>query len=376
MNKYIVSTILIISLFISVPANCKPTTIIFALSDNVSLPAYGAPGTERSNAPGTFIETTNFICSLVGVKAEYVRYPWNRCLKSMEEGEVHGALIASYKPAREVHGVYPKKNGKIDVSRRFSSSQYCLYVPKASKIRWDGKSFKNLSDIIGTQLGFSISKDLKNLGVEVAEFRTAKQCFDVMKLGRIAGVATHKDTGNIYLAQNKRKFKLISPPLTSKPYYMMLSKQFVKRYPKFAERIWNTVGLVRQSDQVKAIHKKYFKVVLEKEKAIAEAAEVEAAENEKKFVASVKKQRSAGGTRKSRLKKIPLGGLLYVGMRSRTVLLAQKVLRQKALYTGVTDGAFTIDFKDAVLKYQTQNGLRPDGLIGPITWKLLMKELD
>jgi polar amino acid transport system substrate-binding protein len=44
-----------------------------------------------------------------------------------------------------------------------------------------------------------------------------------------------------------RQIEVRYPPLVEKPYYLMLSRQFVATEPALAERIWNTIAEVRNS---------------------------------------------------------------------------------------------------------------------------------
>jgi polar amino acid transport system substrate-binding protein len=43
------------------------------------------------------------------------------------------------------------------------------------------------------------------------------------------------------------KIEVRGPPLIEKPYYLMLSHQFVATEPALAERIWRTIAQVRNS---------------------------------------------------------------------------------------------------------------------------------
>jgi len=37
------------------------------------------------------------------------------------------------------------------------------------------------------------------------------------------------------------------PPLATKPYYLMLSHQFVGNHPEMAQQIWDTIKIIRET---------------------------------------------------------------------------------------------------------------------------------
>lgn len=43
-----------------------------------------------------------------------------------------------------------------------------------------------------------------------------------------------------------KTIKKLTPPLKTKPYFLMLSHQFVKKHPIVAEEIWDMVEQVRE----------------------------------------------------------------------------------------------------------------------------------
>jgi len=64
--------------------------------------------------------------------------------------------------------------------------------------------------------------------------------------------------------------------------------------------------------------------------------------------------------------------VIRTGSRGDYVTLAQTKLNQKGMNLKV-DGIFGKNTKDAVVKFQKENGLVADGVIGPNTWNKLLK---
>ena len=50
---------------------------------------------------------------------------------------------------------------------------------------------------------------------------------------------------------------------------------------------------------------------------------------------------------------------------------AQQLLESKFIPVGGIDGIFGANTKNAVITFQRENGLDPDGIIGPLTWARL-----
>lgn len=63
------------------------------------------------------------------------------------------------------------------------------------------------------------------------------------------------------------------------------------------------------------------------------------------------------------------------GSKGIYVLIAQDALNTLGFDTGGLDGVFGNKTRNAVISYQTNNGLSQDGIIGNITWNSLMKEV-
>jgi peptidoglycan hydrolase-like protein with peptidoglycan-binding domain len=63
--------------------------------------------------------------------------------------------------------------------------------------------------------------------------------------------------------------------------------------------------------------------------------------------------------------------LLQEGSFGMEVENLQQALKERDLYLGPIDGVFSSTLKEAVIKYQSQNNLKADGIAGPLTLKAL-----
>ena len=229
-------------------------------------PYYMGKGTKIPALPGVAVEMVMMLEEYIdGLKVVPQRLPWKRCLKSLQLGKIDGTFNASYKKKRLEFGFYPTKdgtlNGAVDPSFRITTIQYCLYAKKDSKVSWDGKKFNNLTGAIGAPLGYSIVGDLEKLGAKVDTSPSTQNDFLKLNKNRVAAVAAQGITGDALLSSFPKKFSelhKLEPPLKTKPYYIMLSKQFVGKHPDLAKKIWATIKIIRET-RLADIAKKYVK---------------------------------------------------------------------------------------------------------------------
>lgn len=210
--------------------------------------------------PGTTIELLKIAERNLNLKFEFKRVPWKRALMMTEANETDAIFHSSFKEERLKIGVYPMKNGKPDQERRLINNSYVLYKLKDSPLEWDGSKFTNLNGPVGAAIGYAIVGDLKKKGVTVEESKKTLNSMLKLVQRRLAAVAELENMADLTLADNPEKFKNIvkvHPPLRTKPYYLMFSHGFVKKYPQVAERIWDEIRKVRESDEFRDIFLRY-----------------------------------------------------------------------------------------------------------------------
>ncbi len=263
MTKLITLCLLGFLSFLPKDIMATPQKVLFVYEDKHNFPFYMDKGTEINwKKPGVSIEMLKLVESKLNITVQFARQPWKRCKIELQNGRVDGIFNASFKPERIKIGVYPTKNGKVDPSRRITTITYVLYTLKDSLLRWDAKNKKiyNVTGNIGAPYGYSIADDLIKWGIPVEESSTTYTDFQKLIRDRVDGVAALELAGDFYLKKYPDRFKdikKISPPLVTKPYYLMLSHQFVKKYPQLSEKIWNALAEIRVKEFNKIIQK-YF----------------------------------------------------------------------------------------------------------------------
>lgn len=190
----------------------------------------------------------------VGATLVLKRMPWKKCLLAMQENQVDGALCASFKEERLAMGVYPGE-GQPDPGLRFHTDTYALYRVKGGTLDWDGGAFRNLSGTIAIQPGFSVGEIVRKAGAQVDE--TAKDQAGILRklvAGSVQGAALHALGADILLAKEPQiaaQVEKCATPLATKPYYTMLSKDFVAKHPDTAKAFWAAAAKIRDSEAFK-----------------------------------------------------------------------------------------------------------------------------
>ncbi len=205
--------------------------------------------------PGLNVIHMRAVEQKLGVKFEISPLPWKRCQEDLREGKVDGIFAASFKTERLEIGHYPMAGDKTDAARAMMYDGYSLYRLKGGSAQWDGSKL-TVAGAVGAQPGYSIIDQLKQLGARVDEgAKTADDNLKKLVAGRIEAVALQTLEGDNALSSTPEfasKVEKVKPPLVDKPFFLMLSKQFVAKYGDYSKNIWKTLAEVRESPDYKA----------------------------------------------------------------------------------------------------------------------------
>lgn len=237
-----------------------PLNILFDVFENP--PLINGNGTAIDPVkPGLTIEVLRMAAERARIPINLSRTPWQRGLYLIQTGQADGIFASSYVEDRLRYGVYPMKDGHPDTSRKLFDQSYRLYIRAGSGVRWDGKTLTGLLAPVGATSGYAVVPVLKALGVEVAEEPDHIANLRKLAAGRIDAYA-ELDTHVIPLLRRDPKafggIIEVSPPVLTKPYYLMFSKIFYARAPAVAERFWDTIALANTSTAYQdLLHSKY-----------------------------------------------------------------------------------------------------------------------
>jgi polar amino acid transport system substrate-binding protein len=234
-------------------ASAAPQQVKVCLMDTDLFPLWRAPGQESAPLPGINVELQHRIVQSLGVNIVWVRAPFPRCLVLLKQNEVDLFNVASYNADRERYGLYPKRNGEIDHSRRLKSDSYHAYTLLNSPLQWDGQQFSNMGEApIAIEIGASIRSMLNEMNLPVYEVSRVSQAFGMLQRGRVSAVVTNRFNG---LSYSNEYVNELSPAVLSKSYFIMIAKQFYAEYPQLAERIWDESERVRIAEHAKLLER-------------------------------------------------------------------------------------------------------------------------
>jgi polar amino acid transport system substrate-binding protein len=227
----------------------SPSKFVFCYEDSELYPSFaGNSAVVPDVSPGVLIDLVKMIGERVNLEIQFVRFPWKRCLSLLEIDRVNG-VIASYSDARLALGRFPMRDGKLDESRRISTAGYHLYQLSGDAPLWDGKKFTKTNITVGAPLGYSIVDMLRSKDLQVIEAGNSLGLLYMLQRGRVDAVAAPGLATDTILRRSPRRYadiKRLPEPLQIKPYYLVLSRQFLKATPQKAEDIWDATKILRE----------------------------------------------------------------------------------------------------------------------------------
>jgi polar amino acid transport system substrate-binding protein len=237
-----------------------PVRIVFDVFENP--PLIDGNGTVIDPVkPGLTIELLRMASERANIPIALSRTPWERGLYLIQTDQADAIFAASYVEDRLRYGVYPMQDGHPDTRRKLFDQSYRLYVRTGSRIVWDGKMLTNLHAPVGATPGYAVVPVLRAMGVAVDEEPSHIANLRKLVAGRIDAYAELDTHVRPLLRGDKAAFGGItelSPPILTKPYYLMFGKTSYARTPDLAERIWDAIALVNDSAAYQTLlHGKY-----------------------------------------------------------------------------------------------------------------------
>jgi polar amino acid transport system substrate-binding protein len=229
------------SCLLAAPAVAKPMALCFERQE--------VPPWRSLDGGGLNFEMMREVGRRLGLDFDYQSMPWKRCLAQLKANQVQGAFSVSFSRERMALGAFPGGE-RADPERRMHIDSYVLARRKGSTVDWDGQHFLNLDGRIGIQLGYSVGDFLRAHNIPVDEgSQRSDELVEKLLAGRVAAAALGGATAMRLMRQPgiASQVEVRLPPLIEKPYYLVLSRQFVTAEPELAERIWKTIAEVRNS---------------------------------------------------------------------------------------------------------------------------------
>ncbi|WP_417455439.1 substrate-binding periplasmic protein [Kiloniella sp.] len=257
----VVTSLLIVPLKTTAWAKDQPFVVC---AENQSYPPYsmGDKTTFPMKNPGILVEIIDASLKKNGFKAQFIRRPWKRCLKLIEQNKVDAIFPSIHLKEREIIGRYPylpvrvSISNKPDPKRRLRRVTYSLFKRKGSEFDWDGTRFSNFNQSIGAPIGYAVVKKLKedhNITANTRHLPT--KGLALVAKAHLDAYIVESTVGNNLVKKHGLNDKLIKieQPFASYDWYMMISHQFYNTDPQMADKIWTTLEQVRQEKMPKLI---------------------------------------------------------------------------------------------------------------------------
>lgn len=226
-----------------------PIDFVLALEDKEDFPQWIGNTVEVDTVrPGVAVEFFRRVCENVGVNPRFCRFPWKRCLEiELPKGAVDGVIRVRYRKERERLGVYPMESGAIDSSRRYITRAFYFYRRKGSGFCWDGRKITGLEGKIGFNYGYAVADDLARAGAPMEPGMQVEYDMKNLSNGKLGAVLAFESAGD-HVIKNYPDIEKVNPSFMTVDLYLILSHQFVEKYPALAEKTWNAVRKFRESE--------------------------------------------------------------------------------------------------------------------------------
>lgn len=250
MNKFITLALFfsVIFTFSSAHAHEK-ITLCYEDQDYPPYLVGASQGVNNQNS-GVLVDLSRKAFKEAGITVDFVRRPWKRCMRMVEQNKAAGMFGVIYRKEREKIGRYPFKSGEIDPSRRFLSVEYPVFHHKDITVSWDGKSFISKDIKIGTPLGYDTVKSLKiehNIDANI-NFLPEKGLALVAQK-KLDGYILEKNVG-LQLLRKQNLIEKVIPhqsPFKQHNLYLFLSHGFYESHTEEAEKVWTSLAVLRKT---------------------------------------------------------------------------------------------------------------------------------
>ncbi len=239
---------LIILALLTSSACANACTIKLAYNEIAAPPYYFGDAGKTPDNPGPAIELVDLAAARLGCKMVWQRKPLRRILRELETNDIDATLALSYSKERATTMVYPMKNSTPDASLALWTLSYDFYVKHGSTLTWDGKSFNRTPTRVGANAGYSIIKDLADMGIGVEAAQG-----DVNNLGKLVNNRIEVYAGQSLFVDQLREqpaFKVIeklSPPIVRKDYFLVFSNGFYASSGDTAHKLWKHIEEAKKS---------------------------------------------------------------------------------------------------------------------------------
>jgi polar amino acid transport system substrate-binding protein len=181
-----------------------------------------------------------------------VAYPWKRCIDMLSKGQTDALAASIWIPEREAWGAFPKLTGQPqgapDRSKRLWSGEYPVFVAPQGTLSYDGKQFSGVKTGLSAPSGYVAWQRLKDAGVLYQDVLQPKAGLKLVALNRLDGYVVERHIGQHMLDQMglTSQVTTLPTPYIKDDWYLVFSHQFQTANPDLTQRIWTSLGKIRE----------------------------------------------------------------------------------------------------------------------------------
>ncbi|MCV2353017.1 transporter substrate-binding domain-containing protein [Paucibacter sp. B2R-40] len=185
-------------------------------------------------------------------KFEYIRLPWRRCLLEVQTGRLHAAIAASFNGERASWGSYPQnQDGSLNRELRLHTDSFHVFRRIDSPVRWLNTRFENLGgQPVGVQLGYSVGRNIEELGYPIKTARSAEDLMRMLELGALQVVVLqHFEAQRLLKIKPELNTVAVEdgPPVKVADQYLLFNSQFYAGNELLVKSIWSAIERARKS---------------------------------------------------------------------------------------------------------------------------------
>lgn len=191
-----------------------------------------------------------------GVRVQFHRAPYLRCLAEVRTGQADGYPSTAYGIDGADAYVFPGHPGAPDPARATVTTRQMVYRRKGDVVQWDGKAFSGLArPVLHDRSGLLVAQRLRALGVAADNSaKNAEANLAKLVAGRGDAVISFEVAATPLLHQPRfaGKVEALPAPFFAENYYFGVSREVYARFHDKVEAMWQAIARLKPSAEYAA----------------------------------------------------------------------------------------------------------------------------
>jgi polar amino acid transport system substrate-binding protein len=210
---------------------------------------FGDATSPQPDNPGIMLEIAFHALNKSTSNIKVIRRPFKRCMSEVRDNRAD-AMFAAFQPERINIGAFPMKANQPNRDQRALTLDFSLFTRPEKGFIWDGTHFVQEDLKIGTPLGYSTVKSLRNNHQldPVTSFLPDTGLENVAQ-NKIDGYIVDRNVGKFIILEKHLEEDVHIHPVSYQKFdiYLTFSHHFYENHSKIAENIWSELAIVRKN---------------------------------------------------------------------------------------------------------------------------------